>query len=383
VDFNWSEADISFKQKMQEFAASQLNVENLQRDQSGEFSVALWQACADFGIQSLSVPSVYNSSGQDTPFLSAMLAMEAIGYGCRDNGLAFALNAQMWTVQLPIVQAGTEDQQQRFLPAMTAGTMIGCHAMTESESGSDSYSLQTIARKCDGGYRVTGRKCMISLGPICDMALVFATTAPELGKWGISAFLIEHGNDGFERGPVQSKMGLRTVPIGELNFHDCYVPACNRLGPEGAGVSLSTSFLEWERCCILASQLGAMERQLDECIAYAKKRKQFGKSIGKYQSVANRVADMRLRIETCRLLLYKVAWLKSEGKSATLEAAMLKLHLSESFAESSMDAIRIHGGRGFLTEYEIERDLRDAVGGLLYAGTSDIQRNIIAAVLGL
>lgn len=383
MDFNWSEADISFKQKMQEFAASQLNVENLQRDQSGEFSVALWQACADFGIQSLSVPSVYNSSGQDTPFLSAMLAMEAIGYGCRDNGLAFALNAQMWTVQLPIVQAGTEDQQQRFLPAMTAGTMIGCHAMTESESGSDSYSLQTIARKCDGGYRVTGRKCMISLGPICDMALVFATTAPELGKWGISAFLIEHGNDGFERGPVQSKMGLRTVPIGELNFHDCYVPACNRLGPEGAGVSLSTSFLEWERCCILASQLGAMERQLDECIAYAKKRKQFGKSIGKYQSVANRVADMRLRIETCRLLLYKVAWLKSEGKSATLEAAMLKLHLSESFAESSMDAIRIHGGRGFLTEYEIERDLRDAVGGLLYAGTSDIQRNIIAAVLGL
>ena len=178
-------------------------------------------------------------------------------------------------------------------------------------------------------------------------------------------------------------MGLRTVPIGELEFDDCFVSAEQRLGGEGAGVSLSNSSLEWERCCILASQLGAMERQLDEAVRYARERRQFGQPIVKFQSVSNRLADMKLRLETSRLLLYKVAWLKRAGKSAMMEAALLKLHLSEAFVDSSLDAIRIHGGAGYMTENGIERDLRDAVGGVIYAGTSDIQRNIVAALLGL
>jgi alkylation response protein AidB-like acyl-CoA dehydrogenase len=173
------------------------------------------------------------------------------------------------------------------------------------------------------------------------------------------------------------------VPFSDIEFRDCFVPEANRLGPEGAGMSLSTSFLEWERCSILASQIGAMQRQLERAIRYAKERKQFGKSIGKYQSVANRIVDMKLRLETSRLLLYKTAWLKQAGKSAMLEAAMLKLHLGEAFVASSMDAIKVHGGRGYVSEFGIERDLRDAVGGTIYAGTSDIQRNIVADLLGL
>ena len=175
----------------------------------------------------------------------------------------------------------------------------------------------------------------------------------------------------------------RTVPIGELYFDDCFVSEANRIGPEGAGVSISGLSLEMERTCILASQLGAMERQLEQSIKYARERKQFGQPIGKFQAVANRIVEMKLRLETARLLLYKVAWLKHLGKSAMLEAALLKLHLSECFVQSGLDAIRIHGGIGYLTEYEVERDLRDAVGGTLYAGTSDIQRNIIARLLGL
>ena len=178
-------------------------------------------------------------------------------------------------------------------------------------------------------------------------------------------------------------MGLRTVPIGELEFKDCFIPEQNLLGPEGSGVGQSMSCLEWERCCILASQLGAMERQLEECLNYARKRKQFGKRIGKFQSVSNRIVEMRLRLETSRLLLYKVAWMKQNGQNAMLEAAMLKLHLSECFLESSLDDIRINGARGYLSEYEIERDLRDSIGGVIYAGTSDIQRNIVAGILGL
>jgi alkylation response protein AidB-like acyl-CoA dehydrogenase len=261
--------------------------------------------------------------------------------------------------------------------------MIGCHAMTEPEFGSDNYNMQASATKCDGGYILNGKKIYITLGPISDLVIVFASTDLSLGKWGISAFIVEKGTPGFIQKPVQAKMGLRTVPIGELEFTDCFIPETQRLGPEGSGVGQSLSCLEWERCCILASQLGAMERQLEECLKYARKRKQFGQRIGKFQSVSHRIVEMRLRLETSRLLLYKVAWLKKQGQNAMLEAAMLKLHLSECFVESSLDAIRINGARGYLTEYEIERDLRDSLGGVIYAGTSDIQRNIVAGILGL
>jgi alkylation response protein AidB-like acyl-CoA dehydrogenase len=161
------------------------------------------------------------------------------------------------------------------------------------------------------------------------------------------------------------------------------VPESSRLGPEGAGVSISTHSLEVERCCILASQLGAMDRQLARAIAHSRSRRQFGQPIGKFQSVSNRIADMKLRIETARLLLYKVAWLVERGQPAMMEAALLKLCLSEAFVASGLDAIRIHGGEGYLSENGVERDLRDAIGGVIYAGTSDIQRNIVARLLGV
>lgn len=383
MDFSWSAAELAYRDKVIEFAGRELNGGLQERDQRSEFDRALWLRCADFGIQGLSVPAAFTATGEDTDFMTAMLAMEAMGYGCKDNGLTFALNAQMWTVQLPIVHFGTQQQQEKFLPGLCNGSLIGAHAITEADSGSDTYSMQTIAEKRPGGYLLNGSKSYITFGPLADVALVFATIDPQLGKWGVTAFLVERGTAGFEQGGEREKMGLRTVPMGDLAFRDCFVPEENRLGPEGSGVSLSTSFLEWERCCILASQLGAMERQLEECIKFAKKREQFGQPIGKFQAVANRVVEMRLRLETSRLLLYKVAWLKQAGQPAMLEAALLKLHLSESFVESSLDAIRIHGGKGYLSEYEIERELRDAVGGTIYAGTSDIQRNIVAGLLGL
>jgi alkylation response protein AidB-like acyl-CoA dehydrogenase len=178
-------------------------------------------------------------------------------------------------------------------------------------------------------------------------------------------------------------MGLRTSPMGELILQDCIVSEESRLGSEGAGSSIFNSSMEWERSCILGSHIGAMERQLEECIRYTRERRQFGQTIGKFQAVSNRIAEMKVRLETARLLLYKVAWLKQMGKTAIMEAAMAKLYLSESFVQSSLDAIRTHGGYGYMTEMEIERELRDAVGGLLYSGTSDIQRMIISRWLGL
>ncbi len=176
-------------------------------------------------------------------------------------------------------------------------------------------------------------------------------------------------------------MGLRTTPLGVIELQDCFVPEENRLGPEGAGMSIFTHSLQWEHSFIFASHVGSMARQLDDSVAYAYQRRQFGEPIAQFQSVSNRLADLRLRLETSRLLLYRLAWMKGRGEAAVGESAMAKLHISEAFAASSVDAMRIHGYRGYLAEYEVERDVRDALGGVIYAGTSDIQRNIIARVL--
>ncbi|MDQ4077721.1 MAG: acyl-CoA dehydrogenase family protein [Chloroflexota bacterium] len=383
MNFSWTKDQLALKEKAVRFAEAELNHDLADQMRSASFPRESWKKCADFGIQGLGIPTRYGGQGE-VDFLTAMLMMEGLGYGCQDNGLTFALNAQMWTVQRPILQFGTEQQKQRLLPALCRGEWIGAHAISEPEAGSDVFSMTTRAEKQDNGdYVLNGVKKFVSLGPIADTVLTFATVDPGLDKWGITAFVVERGIPGFRAGPVRDKMGLRTVPMGDLIFENCRLPAQSRLGPEGAGVSISTNSLEWERCSILASHLGAMERQLETSVRYAQARQQFGQPIGRFQSVSNRLADMKLRLETARLLLYKVAWMKSKGQQAMMEAALLKLHLSESFVQSSLDSVRIHGGNGYLTEYGIERDLRDAVGGILYAGTSDIQRNIIAQLLGL
>ena len=383
MNLSWTKEQLEYKEQVIAFAQEHLNEGLLERDATCQFSRHDWEKCAHFGLQGLATPLEYGGYKEEVDILNATLAMEGLGYGCKDNGLPFSLNAQMWTVQLPIAQFGTEEQKNKYLKKFTTGEWIGCHGLTETNAGSDVFNMETIAEKVDGGYIINGSKRLITLGPIADVALIFCVTNPKLGKWGVSGFIIDKNTKGFIQGTNQPKMGLRTVPIGNLTFENCFVPDENRLGAEGAGWSITTSSLEYDRGGILGSQLGAMERQLEETISFIKNRKQFGKSIGSFQSVSNRVANMKLRLETSRLLLYKVAWLKSNGQSAMMEAALLKLQLSESYIESSLDAIRTHGGSGYLSENEIERDLRDAVGGVIYAGTSDIQRNIISNLLGL
>ncbi len=383
MDFSWSKEQLEYKESVIAFVRAKLQDNLTERDQQGIFPKDLWQKCADFGIQGLAAPKAYGGQKEEIDLMTSVLAMEAFGYACPDNGLALGLNAQMWTVQIPIVQFGSEDQKQKFLPPMVNGQSIAAHGLTEPSTGSDVFAMEVTAKKTEGGYLLNGEKHLITFAPIADIALVFASTNPKHGKWGLSAFLVSANTPGYTASPVDQKMGLRTVPIGKLKFEDCFVPEENRLGKEGAGFGIISHSLEYDRCCILASHLGAMERQLENNIKYVKERSQFGKTIGKFQSVSNRIANMKLRLETSRLLLYKVAWAKQSGKSAMLDAALLKLQLSESFAESSLDAMRNLGGRAYLTEYEVERDMRDAVGGLLYAGTSDIQRNIVAQLLGL
>ncbi len=284
---------------------------------------------------------------------------------------------------MPIFGFGTDAQKDKYLPGMCRGEIIGAHGMSEPDSGSDAYSLRTRAEKVDGGYVLNGAKTFVTNGPVADLAVVFATVNPARKMWGVTAFVVEKGTPGFSISKHIEKMGLRTSPMSELIFQDCFLPEENRIGPEGAGANIFADSMEWERSSILASHIGAMERQLETSIQYARDREQFGQSIGKNQSVANRIVDMKVRLETARLLLYKVAWLKSEGKTAVMDAALAKLYLSEAFVQSGLDAVKTLGGYGYMTEFEVERDLRDAIGGTIYSGTSDIQRNIIARLLGL
>jgi alkylation response protein AidB-like acyl-CoA dehydrogenase len=381
MDFSWTEEQLKYKRAVIEFAQKELNKGLIEHDRLSEIARENWQKCAEFGILGLAVPEKYG--GGEADILTTMLVMEGLGYGCRDNGLIFAMNAQMWSVQHPVLTFGTEAQKQKYLPGMCCGELIGAHAMSEPDSGSDAYSLRARARRVDEGYILNGTKMFVTNAPVADLALVFATVDPAKGLGGVTAFLVDKGTPGFKVSRNIEKMGLRTSPMGEVILEDCLVPVESRLGAEGAGSSIFNSSMEWERSCILGSHVGAMEHQLEGCIRYARERRQFGQQIGKFQAVANRIAEMKVRLETARLLLYQVAWLKQMGKPAIMEAALAKLYLSECFVQSSLDAVRTYGGYGYMTEMEVERDLRDAIGGTLYSGTSDIQRMIIARWLGL
>jgi alkylation response protein AidB-like acyl-CoA dehydrogenase len=381
MDFEFSQEQLEYKKRAIRFAQKTLSDGIIERDRDGVFSRELWKKCADFGIQGSAFPERYGGSSAD--IISTMLLMEGLGYGCKDSGLIFAMNGQMWTVQMPILRFGSDAQRDRYLPRLCNGECIGAHGMTEPDSGSDAFSLRTSARLEGGYYVLNGTKTFSSMASLADVFVAFATVDKRKGFMGVTAFIIEKGFPGFRVSKEIEKMGLRTAPMAELVFEDCRVPVENRLGKEGNGAAIFDDAIEWERSCILASLLGGMERQLERCIEYAKERKQFGKPIGKYQSIANKIVDMKVRMETARLILYKVAWMKKNHGKATMEAAIAKLYLSESWIKSCLDAIQIHGGYGYTTEYELERDLRDSIGSTLYSGTSEIQRNIIARYLRL
>ena len=381
MDFSWNAEQTALRASIVEFAQRELNHNLVERDRQGEFSHALWRACGAHGLLGLNVPREHGGCGYDA--LTTTLALEALGFGCRDNGLTFAVSGQVTSIAPTLFDFASESQKQRYLPGLCSGVLIGCYAMTEPETGSDAYSLRTTAEKRDGAYVLNGEKAFITFGPLADFALVYARTNPNTGAWGLSLFIVERGTPGFEQSGVVEKLGLRTVHMGNLRFTDCAVPAENLVGREGAGASIFNRSQEWERACILACQIGMMERQLEDNVRFARDRNAFGQPIGKFQSVSNRIAEMKLRLETARLLTYKAAWLKQTGQPAMLDAALANLHLGETFLESSLASIRNHGARGYVTEFGVERDLRDAMGGPIYGGTADIQRNIIARLLGL
>ncbi|MGB6546034.1 MAG: acyl-CoA dehydrogenase family protein [Candidatus Acidiferrales bacterium] len=364
-----------------EFARAELGKDLIRRDREGEFSREDWVKCAAFGILGMPVPAQFGGMGLGITDVIAV--MEGLGYGSTDQGLLFSINAHLWTATLPILTYGSEEQKQRYLPRLSNGEWIAANAASEPDAGSDVFSMRTRAEHKGNSYVLNGAKTFVTNAQISDLIIAYATLDPALGPMGITAFLVDRRTPGVIISKKLEKMGLRTSPMGEVIFENCEVPVSNRLGREGRGVNVFESSMEWERGCILANYLGVMRRQLERSIKHVQTRKQFGKAIGKFQSVANRIVNMKIRLDTSRPLVYRIGWLKERGLTAMLEAAAAKLYVSESLIANCQDAMQIFGGYGYMVDQQIERELRDAMGSTLYSGTSEIQRNLVARCLGL
>ena len=381
MDFGWTEEQERYRESVLRFAERELQSDVGERDEQCEFSRESWRRCAAFGIQGLPVPEAYGGQGADP--LTMVVALEALGYACPDAGLLFSLGAQMWSCEIPILRFGTEAQRQRYLPGLCDGTLIGVQAMSEPDSGSDAFSLSATAVPSGDGYALTGSKTFITNAPVADLFVVFARLEGGDGIGGVTAFLVERGTPGLSVGPPMRKMGLRTSPMAEVALTGCVVPADALLGGPGSGAAVFTTSIDWERGMMLAPALGTMQRQLEACVRHARERRQFGQPIGKFQAVSSRIVDMAVRLETSRLLIYRLAWVRGEKRRPLFESALTKLHVSESLVQSSLDALQVHGGAGYLVETGLERDVRDAIGSRIYSGTSEIQRAIVARGLGL
>ncbi len=345
------------------------------------FDRGRWEAAAAFGVQALTAPVELGGAGHST--VDALLTFEGLGYGARDHGTVFALSAQVFAMQSALLSAGSAAQLTRWIPAMCQGTAIGAFAMSEPEAGSDTAAIACTATPVDGGYLLNGTKAWVTLGPECDVVIVFATTDRSLGRWGLTAFLVDADRPGIRRGHPIPKMGLESCPFGTLTFEDCFVGADAVLGQPGSGGAIFGGAVSAERAFLYAAQLGATERTIERSVERARTRVQFGKPIGAFQAVSHRIAEMKVRHEAARLLVYKAAILADLGRDVTLAASLAKLQTSETAVHTAIDAMQVFGAEGYTVAAGAEADLRHAVGGLSYSGTSDIQRNIVASLLGV
>ena len=340
-----------------------------------------WRALGESGLLGASVEPKYGGSGLGA--LDTALLFEAFGRGCPDTGLVFGAAAHLFACAMPIAEFGPTALRERLLPGMCAGGSVAANAMTEPGAGSDVSTLATTATPVDGGYLLNGTKSFVSNGPAADVFVTYATTDPAAGHFALTAFVVERGAAGMHAGEPFGKLGMASCPAGQVEFADCFVPHENVLGERGQGSVVFQQSMLWERTCLFALYVGLQDRLIDQAVAHAKERRQFGRPLSEFQSVSNRIVEMKLRLESGRLLLYRACWSLDRAEPDPLGSALSKLAVSEAAVASAVDAIQLLAGRGYLTGQGVEAALRDALGGTIFSGTSDIQRQIIARELGL
>ncbi|GGO21548.1 acyl-CoA dehydrogenase family protein [Micromonospora parathelypteridis] len=381
MDFSLTPEQQSLRDKVIAFARAEIGADAAEHDRAATFDREGWARCAEFGVLGWTVPRAYGGSELDP--VTAMVAHEAFAYACRDNGLTFAINNHLWACVMYIVEHGTPEQCARYLPPLVDGSMVGAHALTEPQAGSDILAMTTRAERVGDTYVLTGTKCFISNGPVADLFTVIARTGDGPAQGALTLFIVPADLPGVQVVRDIPKAGLRGTLMGEIRFDDVVLSADHILGAEGRGYQIFTSTIEWERSFMFSAAIGAMRRVLDMSVRHAATRRQFGKPIGAFQAVSHKIADMRVRLEAARLMLYHVAWLKSQGRMALLECAILKVFATEGLIQTCLDAQQLHGARGYVSDLPIERELRDALAGTIYGGTSEIQRNVIASLVGV
>ena len=381
MDFELSDSQRQRATAIRDFATNQLSPGAGARDAEARFDRDVWQLAADFGLAGLAIEPAWGGSGLGA--LDTAIAVEALGRGCEDLGLVFSLCAHQFACALPISRSGSDEQKACYLRQLAQGRIIGANAITESESGSDVFAMRCRAEPDGDGYVLDGAKCFVTNAPAADLFLIYAATKPERKLAGISAFLVPRDTKGLVVGQGHPKTGLRSSPWGELYLDGCRLPASARLGREGAGATIFRQSMAWERGCLFAAYVGAMERTLERCLQHARKRYQFGRPIGHNQAISHRLVDMKLRLETSRLLLYRATWQIGRSRRAEQDLALSKLWISECAVQTGLDAIQVFGGSGVVTNSGVDCLLRDALPARIFSGSSEMQREIVARLMGL
>ncbi|TMR02591.1 acyl-CoA dehydrogenase [Actinomadura soli] len=340
-----------------------------------------WRTLGDLGVLGACVPETYGGGGLGA--LDTALMTEAFGRGCANTGLVFAAGAHLFACAMPIAEFGGEKLRFGTLPGLCSGELVAGNAMTERGAGSDVARLAVRAERAPGGWVLNGEKSFVSNGPAADIYVTYATTDPAAGHLGITAFVVERDADGVHAGEPLDKMGLLQCPAGTVRFTDCLVPDEQVIGEPGQGGWIFQQSMGWERSCLFAGYLGLADRILGRCVDHARDRRQFDQRLASFQAVSHRLAEMKLRVESARLLLYRACWEMDRGGRPTMFTALSKLAVSEGALACALDAVRVFGGRGYLRPDGVEAALRDTVPSVIFSGTSDVQRELIARELGL
>jgi alkylation response protein AidB-like acyl-CoA dehydrogenase len=374
MDFALSPQHEEIRRTVRDFAEREIGPVADEMERRGEFPAEIIRKAAGLGLLGVPYPESVGGTGLDT--LAYAITIEELSRVSGSVGIIVSAHTSLGCA--PLYTAGTDAQKERYLRPLASGAKLGAYGLTEAGAGSDSRGTRTRAHRDGDAWELTGSKRFITNAGVAEIYIVTAVTDRNADSGKISAFIVEAGTPGFSIGRMEEKMGLHASNTGELLFDGCRIPADNLLGPEGEGDRLFLQTLDGGRIGIGAMALGLSQAAYEAASAYATQREQFGRQIASFQGVAFKIADMATQIDAARLLVYRAAWLKDRGDAYTTEAAMAKLFASEVARQVTNDAIQVHGGYGYVSEYRVERYLRDAKLTEIGEGTSEIQRLVIA-----
>ena len=377
MDFGFDEDHHLLQESVRDFTQKEIATGAAQRDLDASMPDELIKQIAELGLLGICVPEQYGGAGMGT--VAASIVVEEISKACAGTGVFLSAHTSLCVD--PIVMFGTEDQKNAYLPRMASGELIGCLSLTEPGSGSDVGAATCRAVLKDDGWHIDGTKIFVTNGNEAGVMVLLAVTEPDDPKHMLSAFLLDRETPGLRIGKLEKKMGIRCSSTAEVVFEDCIVPEHALLGERGRGLRVALTTLNGGRIGIAAQALGIAQACLYESTEYAKTRVQFGKPIGQFQAIQNKLADMAVGIEAARALTYRAAWCKDTGRDYVQAGAMAKLYASEMCVRSANQAVQVFGGYGYCNDYPVERLYRDAKITELYEGTSEIHRLVIGRTL--